>query len=294
MSHNVLPMKKRKNPNSQELGLRIANIFGRYLLKTAHLHYGFWPDNLPVTLANLPKAQELYAEFLRDNIPEGVSSILDVGCGTGHNAELLLASGYQVDCVSPSPYLSSITRGKLQGRGKLYECTFEELPPGRKYDCLLFSESFQYIDLDTVFLRMPEFLNPGGCVIISDFFRIPGEGSSAMGGGHRLSRFREKLATSPFRLLREKDITENTAPNLQLVDEALQQVAVPLRDLVIGELSSRHRWFWLPAKWIGRLFFRRKLEKLHYKYFSGSRNAENFREHKRYCLFLLQRKPAEA
>ena len=176
-------MEKRKNPNSQELGLRIANIFGRYLLKTDHLHYGFWPDNLPVSLANLPKAQELYAEFLRDNIPEGVSSILDVGCGTGHNAELLLASGYQVDCVSPSPYLSSITRGKLQGRGKLYECTFEELPPGRKYDCLLFSESFQYIDLDTVFLRMPEFLNPGGCVIISDFFRIPGEGSSAMGAG---------------------------------------------------------------------------------------------------------------
>ena len=153
MSHNVLPMEKRKNPNSQELGLRIANIFGRYLFKTDHLHYGFWPDNLPVSLANLPKAQELYAEFLRDNIPEGVSSILDVGCGPGHNAELLLASGYQVDCVSPSPYLSSITRGKLQGRGKLYECTFEELPPGRKYDCLLFSESFQYIDLDTVFLR---------------------------------------------------------------------------------------------------------------------------------------------
>lgn len=37
MSHNVLPTKKRRNPNSQELGLRIANIFGRYLLKSDHL-----------------------------------------------------------------------------------------------------------------------------------------------------------------------------------------------------------------------------------------------------------------
>ena len=73
MSHNVLPTKKRRNPNSQELGLRIANIFGRYLLKSDHLHYGFWPDNLPVTLANLPKAQELYAQFLRENIPGSVS-----------------------------------------------------------------------------------------------------------------------------------------------------------------------------------------------------------------------------
>ncbi|UKI34407.1 MAG: class I SAM-dependent methyltransferase [Lentisphaeria bacterium] len=138
------------------------------------------------------KHRSFTRSFCEKNIPGSVSNILDVGCGTGHNAELLLACGYQVDCVSPSPYLSSVTRKKLRERSKLYECTFEELPPGRKYDCLLFSESFQYIDLDTVFLRMPEFLNPGGYVVISDFFRIPGEGSSAMGGGHRLSRFREK------------------------------------------------------------------------------------------------------
>lgn len=294
MKNNLLKPKRRRNPNSQELGLRIANIFGRYFLKTEHLHYGFWPENLPITLDNLPKAQDLYAEFLRSHIPDGVSSILDVGCGTGHNAEYLLAGGYQVDCVSPSPYLSAVTREKLNGRGELYECIFEELPPGKKYDCLLFSESFQYIDLDTVFARMPEFLNPGGYVIISDFFRIPGEGSSAMGGGHRLSRFREKLAESSFRLLKEEDITGNTAPNLQLVDEALQQVAVPIRDLVVDELSRSWRWLWLPGKWIGRLFWRRKLDKLHYKYFSGSRNAQNFMEHKRYCLFILRREPAGA
>ena len=263
MKNNLLKPKRRRNPNSQELGLRIANIFGRYFLKTEHLHYGFWPENLPITLDNLPKAQDLYAEFLRSHIPDGVSSILDVGCGTGHNAEYLLAGGYQVDCVSPSPYLSAVSIiAKPNDR------------VGRK--------------------RMPEFLNPGGYVIISDFFRIPGEGSSAMGGGHRLSRFREKLAESSFRLLKEEDITGNTAPNLQLVDEALQQVAVPIRDLVVDELSRSWRWLWLPGKWIGRLFWRRKLDKLHYKYFSGSRNAQNFMEHKRYCLFILRREPAGA
>ena len=284
--------RKRKNPNSQEIGLRIANIFGRYFLKTDHLHYGFWPEGLPVALENLPKAQDLYTEFLRARIPEGVRSILDVGCGTGHNAEVLLAAGYEVDCVSPSPYLSSVTRSKLLDRGTLFECIFEDLPAGKKYDCLLFSESFQYIDLDTVFSKMPEFLNPGGCVIISDFFRIPGKGSSAMGGGHRLSRFRDKLAASGFTLEYEQDITDNTAPNLQLVDEALQQVAVPIRDLVLDELSTHHRWAWLPGRWIGRLLFRRKLEKLDYKYFSGSRNAENFKEHKRYCCFVLRQEKA--
>ena len=124
--------RKRKNPNSQEIGLRIANIFGRYFLKTDHLHYGFWPEGLPVALENLPKAQDLYTEFLRARIPEGVRSILDVGCGTGHNAEVLLAAGYEVDCVSPSPYLSSVTRSKLLDRGTLFECIFEDLPAGKK------------------------------------------------------------------------------------------------------------------------------------------------------------------
>ena len=74
MFHIPLAPKRRRKPNSQEIGLRIANIFGRYFLKTEHLHYGYWPEELPVTLENLPKAQELYAEYLRGSIPEGVSS----------------------------------------------------------------------------------------------------------------------------------------------------------------------------------------------------------------------------
>ncbi len=278
---------KRSASNSQEIGLRIANIFGKYLLKTDHLHYGYWPADLPVELENLPKAQDLYSQYLCNHIPEGVKTILDVGCGTGHNAELLLDRGYEVDCVSPSSYLSEKTMAKLAGRGQLYQCIFEELPEKKKYDCLLFSESFQYIDLDTVFAKLEHFLNPGGSVVIADFFRIPGEGSSAMGGGHRLTRFQDKLAESKFKLTFEEDITDRTAPNLQLVNEALNQVAIPIRDLVIEELSTHHRALYLPGRFFAKLFFRRKLEKLEYKYFSGSRNAENFKQHKRYMLLVL-------
>lgn len=76
------------------------------------------------------------------------------------------------------------------------------------------------------------------------------------------------------------------------MDEALQQVAVPIRDLVLDELSTHHRWAWLRDAGSARLFFRRKLEKLDYKYFSGSRNAENFKEHKRYCCFVLRQEKA--
>lgn len=279
--------KKRNNPNSQELGLRIAHIFGRYLLHTDHLHYGYWPEDLPVCLENLPRAQDLYSQFLCDHIPADCKTILDVGSGTGHNAELLLARGFEVDCVSPSPYLSDQIAAKIEGRGTLYRCIFEDLPPGKRYDCVIFSESFQYIDLDTIFATLDGFLNPGGHVVISDFFRIPGEGTSAMGGGHRLNRFREKLEKSRFRVNFEADITERTAPNLTLVNNALDQLAIPLRDMVIDELDTHHRLLFRPARWFAKLFFRKKLDKLEYKYFSGSRNAENFKQHKRYMFFQL-------
>ncbi|NMD85673.1 class I SAM-dependent methyltransferase [Victivallis vadensis] len=286
---------KKSNPSSQAIGLRIANICGRYLLHTDHLHYGFWPEDLPVSLENLPRAQDLYSQFLCDHLPEGVTTILDVGCGTGHNAELLLERGYQVDCVSPSPYLSEVTESKLKGRGHLYNCIFEELPEGKKYDMLLFSESFQYIQLDGIFERFKKYLNPGGAVMIADFFRIESNSGrkSAMGGGHRLSRFRERLAEAgEFRQIEEIDITENTAPNMQLVDETLQQVAVPIRDMVLDEFSSNYKLLYTPTRWLAKLFFRKKLEKLEYKYFSGARNPENFKEHKRYMFFLLRHIPA--
>ena len=46
------------------------------------------------------------------------------------------------------------------------------------------------------------------------------------------------------------------------------------------------------TRWLAKLFFRKKLEKLEYKYFSGARNPENFKEHKRYMFFLLRHIPA--
>ena len=79
---------------------------------------------------------------------------------------------------------------------------------------------------------------------------------------------------------------------MQLVDETLQQVSVPIRDMVLDEFSSNYKLLYTPTRWLAKLFFRKKLEKLEYKYFSGARNPENFKEHKRYMFFLLRHIPA--
>ena len=57
----------------------------REVLELDHLHYGLWADE-PLDLEGLKRAQERYAERLCDWVPEGVRTILDVGCGFGLRA----------------------------------------------------------------------------------------------------------------------------------------------------------------------------------------------------------------
>src|SRR5687767_11118098 len=66
--------------DSRELGLALGIFCGKHLLKTRHLHYGYWPQDLPVKLPNLAKAQQCLSDFILGHIPPGVRTILDVGC----------------------------------------------------------------------------------------------------------------------------------------------------------------------------------------------------------------------
>ena len=66
----------------KEVGLDIGLAISKHFKKTDNLHYGYWPQGLPVDRAFVFEAQENYANFLLNNIPEGVISILDVGCGS--------------------------------------------------------------------------------------------------------------------------------------------------------------------------------------------------------------------
>ncbi|HEV8523959.1 MAG TPA: class I SAM-dependent methyltransferase, partial [Terriglobales bacterium] len=162
--------------STRELGL----ILGARLLKTEDLHYGYWSDGLAVNLANLPKAQDAYCEFLLGKIPKDVKSILDVGCGTGHVAHLLVQRGYQVECVSPAPLLTQAARERLGTTVTIYETTMEALTPPHSYDLLLFSESFQYIPPEQSLPKANRMLNTGGYVLLCAFFSWEDSGPSAL------------------------------------------------------------------------------------------------------------------
>ena len=114
----------------------------REVLELDHLHYGLWRDE-PLDLAGLKRAQERYAETLCDWVPDGVRSILDVGCGTGSMARRLAERGFEVEGLAPDPYLGEVFTERTGLDFHL--ARFQEFEPERTYDLILMSESAQYI-----------------------------------------------------------------------------------------------------------------------------------------------------
>ena len=278
-------MKKRR-VETKELGLLAGLIFGKYFFKTEDLHYGYWTDDLEVNKSNFAKAQENHSNLIISHIPEYTKTILDVGCGVGTLAAKLIRRGFSVDCVSPSPALTERVRKTLGDRSDIYECLFEEMESDKRYDLLLFSESFQYVKLPTVLQQSHRFLKEGGYLLICDFFKTDVKGKSPLGGGHRLSRFYDAISEYPFETVKDIDITEQTASNLDLVHEMLDSVGIPIWKLIFYYLDNSRPLISKFLKWK----YRKKMEKINKKFFSGEINAESYRKYKSYRLLLYRKK----
>ena len=82
--------KNKEKVSSKEVGLEIGLVISRFLYKTEHLHYGYWPDELAIIPENVGKAQDLHSKLIIDTIPEDVETILDIGSGSGGLAEKLI------------------------------------------------------------------------------------------------------------------------------------------------------------------------------------------------------------
>ena len=272
---------------SSEFGLAMGYIFGHYFLDMEDLHYGYWPLDLPPRPQQLAAAQSRYTDFLMEHIPEGVRTVLDVGAGAGNTARKLLDRGYQVDCVSPNGVLTGVARSVLNGRATIFETRFQDLATDRRYDLILFSESLLFIPLDQAFARALSLLTPGGHVLITDIFRVPAEGTSPIGGGHELPRFRETIARFPLEPLADIDMTDGIAPTFDLLDSAYREAIEPGYRLILARLTARHPWAMRFVKWK----FKKQMRRYEDKHFSGRRHGASFKKYKSYRLLLYRQRP---
>ncbi len=277
-----------KKSNSKEIGLEIGLILAKYLFDKEHLHYGFWTKDLPVEFHNLPKAQENYSHFLMSHIPADVHTILDVGCGAGWFAAMLTGKGYRVDCVSPSAILAQRARTLLGDACYIFECRYEDLVTDRRYDLIVFSESFQYIKLETALQKTVSLLNENGSLLICDFFKTEANGKNFIGGGHRLQSFYDIIGHYPFKPIEDIDITAETAPTLDIANGFLLDVLHPIWELLMRYMEDNYRFLSRLVKWK----YKKKIAKMNDKYFSGVKNAANFAKYKSYRLLLYQKSAA--
>jgi hypothetical protein len=172
----------------------------------------------------------------------------------------------------------------VAGKGIVYNTKFENYITDKKYDLILFIESFQYIPIDESIPRALSYLNKGGHIILVDFFRREIPGRHPIGGGLELREWQNKLPDFPVEIILEKDITKETSKTIDIVSQFTTEVIQPVWKSTFSLAEDRFPILMKFIKWK----YRKKLKKMEDKHFSGQRHAENFAKYKKYVLYILK------
>ncbi len=271
--------------DNREAELKLLMAFSKQFLNTDDLHFGYWTDGLDVSVANFPQAQENHSQFVIAHIPADTKTVLDVGMGMGKMSSRLRRLGYEVEGVSPSSFLTEEARKLLGGDFRIYELPIEDMETDKRYDLVLFSESFQYVDMEKALAKVNCLLNDNGHLLICDFFQAEAEGQSPLKAGPKLTAFYRLIKQFPFREVENIDITRETAPTMDFGNDIQQNFVKPLYEIILGKFESKLPRLYKLFRWK----FKKKLDKLEWRYFSNSGDGEAFRKFKSYRLLLYKK-----
>ena len=271
--------------DSKVVGLDAGLLIGKFFLNTEELHYGYWPDDKTATAQNFAGAQARHSQLIIDHIPDGVNHILDVGSGSGSLAQKLINLGYKVDCVVPSEFLAKKIKDKLGKNSIIHVCKFEDLEESQSYDLILFSESFQYVLMEQSINKIVSMLPKNGHLLICDVFHKNVTGVSPMRGGHRWDLFENQISKSSLKQITNLDITAETAPTYDFLNQLLNEVVIPISDISGNYLNSNYPKLSKLLKWK----YRKKLDKIEKVWYSGELTGENFIKFKSYRLLVYKK-----
>jgi len=271
--------------DSKVVGLDAGLLIGKFFLNTEELHYGYWPDDKTATAQNFAGAQARHSQLIIDHIPDGVKRILDVGSGSGSLAQKLINLGYKVDCVVPSEFLAEKIEDKLGKNSIVHVCKFEDMEVSQSYDLVLFSESFQYVQMAQSIDKIVSMFPKNGHLLICDVFHKNVTGVSPMRGGHRWDLFENQISKSSLKQITNLDITAETAPTYDFLNQLLNEVVIPISDISGNYLNSNYPKLSKLLKWK----YRKKLDKITQVWSSGKLTGENFIKFKSYRLLIYKK-----
>jgi SAM-dependent methyltransferase len=250
------------------------------------LHYGYFADPAidpdTIAFADLKQAMDDYATLLVQRVAAG-ERVLDVGCGMGGLLARLDQAGARPTGVTPNrAHAAHIKR--TWPHIPLIEGTFEAVttaPGDARFDAVINSESFQYIDLDAGMRNVRALLKPaaeGGRWLNIDYFRlVPGAKNKS---GHLLADFEAACERHGFAVRERVDVTENVLPSLAYGRLLATRFALPLARFGSDKFFLKHPfWAYLFADRVRGKLDGVKLDTL---------DPDVFRREKRYILFVLE------
>jgi hypothetical protein len=122
-------------------------------------------------------------------------------------------------------------------------------------------------------------------MLICDLFRKKTLEKSDISGGHQLELFHNIVSEYPLRLIKELDITEQTAPNIDVVSDMFKKAVHPTVILTQQLIENRYSFMSKLIKWV----YRKKISKINRKYFNSEKTGEKFKKFKSYQLLLYQK-----
>lgn len=275
---------QRENANYDKSSYDLELYLYSKILKNDMLHYGYFEDaNVApekISLYDLEAAQIEYSEQIIRQIKNEQSTILDVGCGMGGFANLMLSKGLQVEVLTPNKNQINHIQTKYPSL-KNYHTKFEKLETEKTYGTIINSESLQYINLEDAFQKVNALLDEGGQWIITDYFRLNENGINK--SGHLLSDFRKRLEGKGWKIVYEQDITPNVLPTLDFVNMYVQRFLLPVKHFAFEKLRFKSpKIFYMTEVFQGKINAKLKKE-------LASIDTEQFRNEKGYFLLVLER-----
>ena len=253
----------------------------RKITKSDYLHYGYWNLDEELKFDNLHRAQERYIKHLISFIPQGVQTVLDVGCGIGGNAVLLRDKGFQVEALSPDIAQEKAFKGK--GEIPFYLTKFEDFETDKRYDLILMSESAQYIRLQEGFEKCRTLLNSKGNLLVSDYFlrdKFDDDNLFAI-CTHQKNEYLKAAEEFGFEIVKAEDITSRVTPTLDLAMSKYHEYVLPtlelFNDLLLG-------WAPIPYK-VVKFLAKKPLSNLEKQL--QLMDSQQFMKHRQYMIYLF-------
>ena len=148
----------------------------------------------------------------------------------------------------------------------------------------MFSESFQYVNIEKSLEKVEKILSKGSHLLICDFFRLDVQEKSIMGGGHRWKVFQKAMENTSLTQIYDEDITDGTSPTVDFLNQFCQEVLKPVGKMTGDYMLSNYPTITKILLWK----FKERLDKINMRYMSGDVNGESFKKFKTYRLLLYK------